>query len=320
MKRFCNRVVFAGALACAVGAGSGSACAGDLPRVAICAAASNTTTPEMNTRFTDARDKLLATGFFESVGLINPTRFGVFTPSLEMLQEYDALLVWSNDSFDDAVAMGNVLADYVDAGGGVVVAVFANTSTNAQRFLQGRWQTGDYIAIPQMGGFSEGPGNLGTVLVPDHPIMEGVTTFVTRWGTTAQGIIFGGYRPNEPDITPGSTKIALWNTGQTLIATAPNPRVVELGFHPVSSDVNGNAYWDAATDGARIMANALLFTIPKGAPCPADLDGDGAVGSSDLAILLGSWGMSGGAADLDEDGVVGSGDLALMLGTWGGCA
>jgi hypothetical protein len=55
-------------------------------------------------------------------------------------------------------------------------------------------------------------------------------------------------------------------------------------------------------------------------PCPADLDGSGAVGSSDLAALLGVWGQcSGCPADFNADGVVGAFDLALLLSDWGPC-
>ena len=54
--------------------------------------------------------------------------------------------------------------------------------------------------------------------------------------------------------------------------------------------------------------------------CPADLDGDGAVGAADLAELLGSWGPCKGCpADLDGNGQVGPFDLALLLGNWGPC-
>ena len=53
--------------------------------------------------------------------------------------------------------------------------------------------------------------------------------------------------------------------------------------------------------------------------CPADLDGDASVSASDLAILLGSWGNSGGPADLDGDGNVGASDLTIVLGSWGPC-
>lgn len=54
-------------------------------------------------------------------------------------------------------------------------------------------------------------------------------------------------------------------------------------------------------------------------PCPADITGDGQVGSADLAALLGAWGPGGGPADLNGDGQVNSGDLASMLGAWGPC-
>ncbi len=52
-----------------------------------------------------------------------------------------------------------------------------------------------------------------------------------------------------------------------------------------------------------------------------DLDGDGAVGTTDLLILLGAWGPCGDCndcvADLDDDCTVGTTDLLLLLGNWG---
>ncbi len=52
--------------------------------------------------------------------------------------------------------------------------------------------------------------------------------------------------------------------------------------------------------------------------CDEDLDGDGAVGAFDLALVLGNWGFNPGSpADLDHDGTVGPFDLALLLGAWG---
>ena len=46
-----------------------------------------------------------------------------------------------------------------------------------------------------------------------------------------------------------------------------------------------------------------------------DLNGDGLVDGSDLAILLGAWG-SAGPGDLDGNGVVDGADLAMLLGVW----
>ena len=55
-------------------------------------------------------------------------------------------------------------------------------------------------------------------------------------------------------------------------------------------------------------------------PCPADLDGDGVVGASDLAQLLASWGACGKcSSDLDGNGSVDPTDLAQLLASWGPC-
>ncbi|MCH8054070.1 MAG: hypothetical protein IH895_08425 [Planctomycetes bacterium] len=52
-----------------------------------------------------------------------------------------------------------------------------------------------------------------------------------------------------------------------------------------------------------------------------DLDGNGVVGASDLAMLLGSWGPCEGCpADFDGNGLVGASDLAVLLGAWGACS
>lgn len=60
--------------------------------------------------------------------------------------------------------------------------------------------------------------------------------------------------------------------------------------------------------------------LPRVCVIPGDLDGDGAIGAADLALMLGSWGNCGipCLADLDGDGVVGAEDFAILLGEWGG--
>lgn len=54
--------------------------------------------------------------------------------------------------------------------------------------------------------------------------------------------------------------------------------------------------------------------------CPADLNNDGEVDPTDLAMLLGSWGPCDDCpADLNGDGEVGPFDLATLLAAWGPC-
>jgi hypothetical protein len=65
--------------------------------------------------------------------------------------------------------------------------------------------------------------------------------------------------------------------------------------------------------------SALPVVVAWHLPDPVvlgDLDGDGSVGASDIAILLNGWG-SAGAADLNGDGVVNGADLATLLSNWG---
>ena len=57
-----------------------------------------------------------------------------------------------------------------------------------------------------------------------------------------------------------------------------------------------------------------------GVLCALDLDGDGVVGPTDLAVVLNNWGEVGTRGDANGDAVVNAGDLALVLSAdWGPC-
>lgn len=72
-------------------------------------------------------------------------------------------------------------------------------------------------------------------------------------------------------------------------------------------------------ESARIIgATVDMGAYERAGDITGDLNGDGSVGPTDLAILLGSWGACPGCPpDLDGDGVVGPADLAVLLGNWG---
>jgi hypothetical protein len=67
----------------------------------------------------------------------------------------------------------------------------------------------------------------------------------------------------------------------------------------------------AAKDGLCVVS----MLAGNQSPSP-DFNGDGAVDSLDLAILMSAWGASG-SADRDGDGAVGTADLGLLLCAWG---
>ncbi len=181
------------------------------------------------------------------------------TPTLVQLQAYDAVLVTNDDVFQDPTALGNVLADYVNGGGGVVVAVFANTfGEPAGNFVP-------YQLIPS-NGQSGGQAFLGTVSVPAHPVMQGVTSF--DGGSSS-------YRAGGTAIAAGATLVASWDDGTPLVVAKnnvgpANARRVDLGFYPPSSDVRSD-FWNPASDGARLMQNALAYVAGADAPLPVEL-------------------------------------------------
>ena len=66
--------------------------------------------------------------------------------------------------------------------------------------------------------------------------------------------------------------------------------------------------------------DGLLLRAGESEVCSADINGDGAVGPFDLAIVLGAWGPCEGCpTDFNGDNVVDAFDLAQVLGAWGIC-
>ena len=85
----------------------------------------------------------------------------------------------------------------------------------------------------------------------------------------------------------------------------------------------------ATTDATPGTLNAFGYfddfavaAVPPAPPsCTADLNGDGTRDAQDLAIMLGTWGATGGsnAGDVTGDGTTDAQDLAVLLGSWGPC-
>ena len=229
----------------------------------------------------DVQTKLNSVGLLSAVDSFDVT---TATPTLSKLQMYDAVLVWSDLSFFNSVALGNVLADYVDAGGGVVVAGRSTSDTFASRRLMGRW-TPDYEIIPSVGSAVETAAQIGTRDYPAHPILDGVSNLS---GT-------GIFRPSGTGFQPGGFRIAAWNDGRTLAAASTRlPSRVDLGMLPPSSTVV-STFWSSSTSGARLMANALVYTVkPYVAVVTAD-----PVGAPDVFVRLSATGRFSGVANID---------------------
>lgn len=201
------------------------------------------------------------------------------SPTLDQLKAYKSVLVYSQGAFGDGIVLGDVLADYVDAGGTVVIATFGLLTRNSGSLgIGGRLSTGGYLPVTQGNQNQSNSQNMVPVL-PSHPLLQGVAKF--NGGTSS-------YR-NMVNITPGSTLVATWDDANNTPLVALKKNVVVLNFFPVSSTFRTD-FWDANTDGGRIMSNALNWTFSIN---PVTLSA-GKVGSQYPATTL-SVATSGGA-------------------------
>jgi hypothetical protein len=147
--------------------------------------------------------------------------------------------------------LGNVLADYLDQGGGVVVQALALATNNATYAVLGRISTNGYLPFTATSYISTADPTLVKDL-PSHPLLDGVNTF--DGGT-------GGYQNTPIYTNAGAFQAAHWSTGVALVGGRNDGagRCAALNFFPASSDVN-SLFWKSSTDGARLMVNALLWS------------------------------------------------------------
>ncbi|MGC9025467.1 MAG: PKD domain-containing protein, partial [Chloroflexia bacterium] len=155
------------------------------------------------------RSQLLAFGDIATVDVYD-ARSG--TPDLSYLQNYDVVLTWSDYVYADPNGIGNVLADYVDAGGKVINLMFSMGTHGWQ--MGGRFMSEGYTAMNGT-GILYSTSCLGTY-DPSHPIMQGVTNVCDL------------YRLDGTYLTPDSTAVAYWQDGRLFVAAKDNRTVVSI--------------------------------------------------------------------------------------------
>ncbi|HCQ03237.1 MAG TPA: hypothetical protein DIT99_22270, partial [Candidatus Latescibacteria bacterium] len=94
-------------------------------------------------------------------------------PTLDLLKTYDLVMTWPNYQYADPTGMGNILADYVDQGGNVLLGVFSHGSDSWA--LKGRIKGATYTPFGGGGSTHFRDANLG-VHDASHQMMDGVTS------------------------------------------------------------------------------------------------------------------------------------------------
>ena len=94
-------------------------------------------------------------------------------PTLTNLIQYESVLLYSDSAFGDPTNLGNTLATYINAGGGVVLATFGFSTGIG---IQGALTTDGDLPFTQDGQAS---GTTQTLVedVPTHQIFSGVASF-----------------------------------------------------------------------------------------------------------------------------------------------
>ena len=178
----------------------------------------------------DMRDQLTAFPDLVQIDVMDLT-FGL--PSLGQLQNYQAVLLSDATRLPDQFGLGDVLADYADWGGGVILTL-ASFVTGYE--VRGRLASGGYLPL----AIGNGPGGSGVLGEFDalHPIMNGVTDLA--------GNLLGIVVP-----APGAQVVASWIGGRPLVATQ--------GAHVVAV----NLYFDQpghwSGDAPLLLHNAIRW-------------------------------------------------------------
>ena len=160
------------------------------------------------------------------------------------LSTFDTVIVASNYPFSQPTNIGNVLAQFANAGGGVVLTEFV---------FQGQWALSGAIMNTGYSPFTIDPlssgyginSNLGTIYNPSSSIFNGVNTANVQ--TSFQANV---------GLDTGANLVADWASGRHAIAynVLANSSVVGLNLFPAS-------YWTSDIDTQKLVANAINLSL-----------------------------------------------------------
>ncbi len=169
-------------------------------------------------------------------------------PGLETFLEYDATFCWTAGTPAYPDSIGDVLADYVDMGGGLVLAQGAYTISNLGP-IGGRIMTEGYSPlIPGPPSADNNPHVLepNSIALPMHPMFNG--TNVDNFH------LFHQPQFSNPTMDATATLLALDEMG--VIVTAINAAENVVGINTVGQwSFNPQLY----PEPRKFMANALMF-------------------------------------------------------------
>ena len=233
----------------------------------------------------DIQATLLSSGAFTSVDIWDAV---MQTPTTNDLLRYDVAVLQYDARYQSPQILGNNLAAYVDAGGGVVEPNFDWSFPGPT----GAFNTGGYHAMLPAPNFT---------YVDDR--------LASNTGGFSGPYLSGQFNVEQPVAAPTATVLATYDDGGLFIAAhAPTGAgvVVAVNDYAASNAVGRTDFWDINYDGASLWANVALFAA----------NGGGGGGS----IRVSASGTCGAATRISVRDATPNANLAYATGTPGGAA
>jgi len=177
-----------------------------------------------------------------NIGTLDILDGNTSTPNLDYLNQYDVVILASNFYFADSSTLGNNLADYVDAGGRVIL-LGATFHAGGGWALDGRIVTSAYspLAVESYDCCSNWSN---AVSFANHPITQSVTSLSTNlyaYSVTTQG---------------NGQSLGLYDSNYLIGAYNPDKPIVAINVFPFDTQWNG--------DLIRLVGNALDWVADSG--------------------------------------------------------
>ena len=244
-------------------------------------------------------------------GASSPFEVAVTSSTLVVAHDLETDTGWQAGVAGDSATAGVWIR--VDPNGTTAQSEDDHTSAGTQCFVTGQG------AVGAGAGSADLDGGITTLVSPVFDASApGTSVSFFRWYSNNLGGSPGqDSMPIEVSGDNGVTWVTLETVSQSATAWVGAAFALDGLIAPsaaarvrfVARDLGAGSLVEAGIDDLEVTVTGCPGNSP-------DIDGDGVVSGSDLAILLAMWGAAG-AADLDGNTVVDGVDLAMLLANWG---